>query len=89
MMGYIGLSMLQDVLWDYIPKQRKVVDIPGVDSKAWQEEAKLQLQNYAVTHFIGEDCTDTSPPLPPSLLPLLLLLLLLPLLRLLLVLSHA
>jgi hypothetical protein len=43
----------QDVLWDYIPKQRKVVDLPAVDAKCWTDEAKLQLQAHAITHFIG------------------------------------
>lgn len=47
------LPILQEVLWDYLPKQRKVVEIPGVDTKCWLDEAKLQLRDYAVTHFIG------------------------------------
>jgi hypothetical protein len=44
---------MQECLWDYIPKQRKIVEIPAVDARAWVDEAKLQLQNFAVTHFIG------------------------------------
>ena len=44
---------MQEVLWDYIPKQRKVIDIPPIDNRAWSDEVKLQLQNFAITHFIG------------------------------------
>jgi serine/threonine protein kinase len=48
-------SRLKHILWDYLPKQRNVTDIPPVDSKAlfFDDDSEIRFRDYNVVSYIG------------------------------------
>lgn len=48
-------SRLKHILWDYLPKQRNVTDIPPVDSKAlfFDANSDIKFRDYNVISFVG------------------------------------